>query len=111
MIKIAKVEYAKNYDDERFMFLEFALIDDEIDSTIGAIWIGWDNELKKLLFFNDEVAKDKEIILIDKNDDKFSMSYNLTKFDKEKSTLPKLILDEFNDGKLDIDKLLIDYMI
>ena len=109
MLELTNVEYPKNDENFRYMFLEFTLFGCDPDYPICATWIGWDSERQQFLFFGDD--GDEGIELIDNNDLRFNMTYNITDEAIKEHIMVKLILDEYNAGNLDLPRLIVDYMI
>ena len=109
-VELTKIEYAKNHDDMRYMFLEVTF-SDEIDVfPICSVWIGWDSERKEFLFFGGTEDEDT-VELVDGNDLKFNMTYNITDEELEDSIMTKLILEKVKNGEMNIPKMIIEYML
>ena len=94
MFTLTKIENAKKeQENNRFMFIEFNVVDDESQTFIGSMWIGWDDELKKLLFFIDRRSCDYDFTLTDEWGQPFKMTYDLDKCKRHDVSLQKIISD------------------
>ena len=86
----------------------------ERDVVDSAIWIAWDTQERKPLFFNSFVDPiDNDIKLVDPSTGReYRMVYNIPKGTREayvESSIP--IYEAYINGELDLERMIIDYLI